>query len=189
MVATNLTMPSRPRKKHPPCVNGCNRPGSRHNGLCWACHADLEIRAQFSPGTPRSRRPGKRQNFLGPAARPDFTLAIPGDEGKIEALTERIEGLREAFSEGDGPRSLDREGVLSPGTLQNLSFGSRLRLFRRDARLSMARLAELSGVERANISRYENGHVMPRSIGTYRRLAQALGIKTSELIGNLLDRP
>ncbi|MCW2497990.1 helix-turn-helix domain-containing protein [Jatrophihabitans sp.] len=59
--------------------------------------------------------------------------------------------------------------------------GSGLRSARRRAGLTMARLAELSGVSQPHLSQLENGKVSP-SINTLYRLANALGISPQQLL-------
>ena len=62
-------------------------------------------------------------------------------------------------------------------------FGQRLRQARREAGLSQSKLEMLSGIPKARLSRYENGHVLP-SIGTLGRLAKALGVSEAALLGD-----
>src|SRR5437764_9006725 len=62
-------------------------------------------------------------------------------------------------------------------------FGQRLRQARREADLSQSKLEMLSGIPKARLSRYENGHVLP-SIGTLGRLAKALGVSEAALLGD-----
>src|SRR5947209_19476354 len=62
-------------------------------------------------------------------------------------------------------------------------FGGRLRRARLDAGLSQSGLEIRSGIPKARLSRYENGHVLP-SIGTLTRLAEALGISQASLLGD-----
>ena len=60
-------------------------------------------------------------------------------------------------------------------------FGTRLREARLGAGLSQSELEELSGIPKARLSRYENGHVAP-SIQTLERLAKALGVSEASLL-------
>jgi len=60
-------------------------------------------------------------------------------------------------------------------------FGNRLREARLAAGLSQSELEELSGIPKARLSRYENGHVEP-SIHTLARLAQALNVSEASLL-------
>jgi len=62
-------------------------------------------------------------------------------------------------------------------------FGNRLREARIGAGLSQSELEELSGIPKARLSRYENGHVEP-SIQTLARLAQALNVSEASLLGD-----
>jgi transcriptional regulator with XRE-family HTH domain len=61
-------------------------------------------------------------------------------------------------------------------------FGRRLRETRVGAGLSQSDLEEISGIPKARLSRYENGHVAP-SIQTLERLARALGVSEASLLG------
>jgi transcriptional regulator with XRE-family HTH domain len=61
--------------------------------------------------------------------------------------------------------------------------GQRLREARLAAGLSQSELEELSGIPKARLSRYENGHVEP-SISTLHRLASALNVSEASLLGD-----
>jgi transcriptional regulator with XRE-family HTH domain len=63
------------------------------------------------------------------------------------------------------------------------TFGQRLRETRMGAGLSQSELEEISGIPKARLSRYENGHVAP-SIQTLERLARALGVSEAALLGD-----
>lgn len=63
------------------------------------------------------------------------------------------------------------------------SFGQRLRATRVHAGLSQSDLEEISGIPKARLSRYENGHVAP-SIQTLERLAKALNVSEASLLGD-----
>ncbi|TMK17355.1 MAG: helix-turn-helix transcriptional regulator, partial [Actinobacteria bacterium] len=54
---------------------------------------------------------------------------------------------------------------------------------RLSAGLSQSELEELSGIPKARLSRYENGHVEP-SIQTLNRLARALNVSEASLLGD-----
>lgn len=62
-------------------------------------------------------------------------------------------------------------------------FGHRLRDARVQAGFSQSELEELSGIPKARLSRYENGHVEP-SIQTLARLARALNVSEASLLGD-----
>lgn len=62
-------------------------------------------------------------------------------------------------------------------------FGNRLREARIQAGFSQSELEELSGIPKARLSRYENGHVEP-SIQTLARLARALNVSEASLLGD-----
>jgi transcriptional regulator with XRE-family HTH domain len=62
-------------------------------------------------------------------------------------------------------------------------FGNRLREARIKAGLSQSELEEISGIPKARLSRYENGHVEP-SIQTLARLSRALNVSEASLLGD-----
>ena len=62
-------------------------------------------------------------------------------------------------------------------------FGQRLREARVNSGLSQSELEELSGIPKARLSRYENGHVAP-SIQTLERLSRALNVSEASLLGD-----
>jgi transcriptional regulator with XRE-family HTH domain len=62
-------------------------------------------------------------------------------------------------------------------------FGQRLRTARLHAGLSQSALESRSGIPKARLSRYENGHVLP-SIDTLGRLASAIGVSEASLLGD-----
>lgn len=63
------------------------------------------------------------------------------------------------------------------------TFGQRLREARLRAGLSQSDLEEQSGIPKARLSRYENGHIVP-SIQTLERLAVALKVSEASLLGD-----
>ena len=63
------------------------------------------------------------------------------------------------------------------------NFGQRLREARISAGYSQSELEEISGIPKARLSRYENGHVAP-SIQTLERLATALKVSEASLLGD-----
>ena len=68
-------------------------------------------------------------------------------------------------------------------TIDGKHFGNRLREARVHAGYSQSELEELSGIPKARLSRYENGHVEP-SIQTLARLARALKVSEASLLGD-----
>jgi transcriptional regulator with XRE-family HTH domain len=68
-------------------------------------------------------------------------------------------------------------------TIDGKHFGHRLREARVNAGFSQSELEELSGIPKARLSRYENGHVEP-SIQTLARLARALNVSEASLLGD-----
>jgi transcriptional regulator with XRE-family HTH domain len=63
------------------------------------------------------------------------------------------------------------------------TFGQRLRETRVSAGMSQSALEEISGIPKARLSRYENGHVSP-SIHTLERLSRALSVSEASLLGD-----
>jgi transcriptional regulator with XRE-family HTH domain len=63
------------------------------------------------------------------------------------------------------------------------TFGQRLRETRIRCGYSQSDLEEISGIPKARLSRYENGHVAP-SIQTLERLAKALNVSEASLLGD-----
>jgi transcriptional regulator with XRE-family HTH domain len=63
------------------------------------------------------------------------------------------------------------------------TFGQRLRATRVKAGMSQSDLEVISGIPKARLSRYENGHVAP-SIQTLERLAKALQVSEASLLGD-----
>ena len=63
------------------------------------------------------------------------------------------------------------------------TFGQRLRATRVKAGYSQSDLEEISGIPKARLSRYENGHVAT-SIQTLERLARALNVSEASLLGD-----
>jgi transcriptional regulator with XRE-family HTH domain len=61
------------------------------------------------------------------------------------------------------------------------TFGQRLRETRVKAGLSQSDLEVISGIPKARLSRYENGHVAP-SIQTLERLSKALNVSEATLL-------
>jgi transcriptional regulator with XRE-family HTH domain len=61
--------------------------------------------------------------------------------------------------------------------------GDRLKQARRRAMLTQEELAEKSGVAVTTINRIEKGRVEDPHFSTLRKLARALGVEASELVG------
>jgi transcriptional regulator with XRE-family HTH domain len=81
---------------------------------------------------------------------------------------------------GLGGTTSDRKGT---GVSDERHFGKRLREARLSAGLSQSDLEDISGIPKARLSRYENGHVEP-SIQTLNRLARALNVSEASLLGD-----
>jgi transcriptional regulator with XRE-family HTH domain len=69
------------------------------------------------------------------------------------------------------------------GMKDERTFGQRLRDTRIGSGLSQSDLEVISGIPKARLSRYENGHVAP-SIQTLERLARALKVSEASLLGD-----
>jgi len=67
--------------------------------------------------------------------------------------------------------------------VEERTFGQRLRATRVKAGMSQSDLEVISGIPKARLSRYENGHVAP-SIQTLERLAKALQVSEASLLGD-----
>ena len=67
--------------------------------------------------------------------------------------------------------------------VEERTFGQRLRATRVKAGMSQSDLEAISGIPKARLSRYENGHVAP-SIQTLERLAKALQVSEASLLGD-----
>jgi len=63
------------------------------------------------------------------------------------------------------------------------AFGERIRRLREQAELTLEQASKLSGVSRAMLSKVERGEKSP-TIGVAKRIAQALGISFSTLVGD-----
>ena len=66
---------------------------------------------------------------------------------------------------------------------EDRTFGQRLRATRLKAGYSQSDLEDLSGIPKARLSRYENGHVAP-SIQTLERLSRALQVSEASLLSD-----
>ena len=75
------------------------------------------------------------------------------------------------------------EGTIGMTNEGTPTFGERLRDTRVGSGLSQADLTKRSGVPKTMLSRYENDHILP-SISTLGRLADALRVHSSVLLGN-----
>jgi transcriptional regulator with XRE-family HTH domain len=67
--------------------------------------------------------------------------------------------------------------------VEDVTFGQRLRRARLIAGFSQSELEERSGIPKARLSRYENGHVLP-SLGTLQKLASSLSVSEATLLGD-----
>lgn len=60
--------------------------------------------------------------------------------------------------------------------------GANIRKFRLAANMSQSDVASVCGIEKARLSRYENGHLVPR-VDTIESIASALGVKPQDIVG------
>lgn len=65
-----------------------------------------------------------------------------------------------------------------------MTFGEKLKQIRETKRLGVNQLALKSGVSASQISRFENGKRKDPQIDTAKKLAKALDVSVTELIGN-----
>lgn len=65
-----------------------------------------------------------------------------------------------------------------------MTFGEKLKNFRESKGLGVNQLALKSGVNASQISRFENGKRKDPQMDTVKKLAKALDVSVSELIGN-----
>lgn len=67
-----------------------------------------------------------------------------------------------------------------------MTFGQRLRKYRKERKLSQNALAELSGISPRTIFGYEVGTTYPRTENMLNRLADALGVTREALVGETM---
>jgi DNA-binding XRE family transcriptional regulator len=101
-------------------------------------------------------------------------LRTPEERARLQAAREKFQaerpGLDELIASGE------YEGPMPLGVYQDLSETlATLRLAREQEGLSLADVAERSGIDRAAVSRLENGHNANPTIDTLGRYAAALG--------------
>ncbi len=65
-----------------------------------------------------------------------------------------------------------------------MNVGTQIRKLRREHDWTQAELAELVGIKKQNISRYESGRVAPRE-NMVAKFADVLGVRVEELLGTL----
>ncbi len=111
-------------------------------------------------------------------------MAIKRVQKKIDWTAEdkaRHQAIREAYKDKPTLEELIASGELSGnpitlGAYVNLrSLVANLRALREQARLSLAEVSERSGMDKAMLSRLENGHVPNPGIETITRYLDALG--------------
>jgi transcriptional regulator with XRE-family HTH domain len=82
-----------------------------------------------------------------------------------------------------GAKTFVTRGITGMQQTDGKHFGQRLREARVAAGLSQSELEDISGIPKARLSRYENGHVEP-SIQTLARLSRALNVSEASLLGD-----
>ncbi|MBI4260725.1 MAG: helix-turn-helix transcriptional regulator [Actinobacteria bacterium] len=87
---------------------------------------------------------------------------------------------REGFPVETSPDPVE---PVNPMADDQLTFGQRLRQARLLAGYSQSELEDRSGIPKARLSRYENGHVLP-SLGTLQKLSAALEVSEATLLGD-----
>jgi DNA-binding XRE family transcriptional regulator len=116
-------------------------------------------------------------------------------EKKIDRTPEelaRIKAIREKFqNERPSPEQLlqsgDYEEPIALGTyLETKDLLHRLKRVREDAGLSLADVAERAGMDKAAISRLENGHQQNPTVETLSRYAMAIG---KQIVWGFVDLP
>lgn len=65
--------------------------------------------------------------------------------------------------------------------MMDKQLGSRIRALRQERKMTQQQIADLLGVDRGNVSRYEKGEQLPES-ARLPRLAEALGVTLAELL-------
>ena len=68
-----------------------------------------------------------------------------------------------------------------------MNFGEKLRAVRLAKDISQTELAEITGLSRRTIIKYEMDGIKPKSKETYQKLADALGVDVSELMDDTDD--
>jgi hypothetical protein len=76
----------------PKVCRHCSQRRPRHGGrgLCWSCHANLNIRRLYGPVSPRGNKAATNDEKLHRPL-PVPTVAEPGSEEKIRVLCQRVE--------------------------------------------------------------------------------------------------
>ena len=132
----------------------------------------------------RSRRPSRRLEDMPPEMRAEVEAAR--DRARTpEARAEEL-AVRAAFADRPSPRELIDRGDLdaNSGGLGNVRAALRravasLRRVREQRGLSLADVAERSGIDRSALSRLENEHNLNPTLETLGRYAEALGLELS----------
>ena len=108
----------------------------------------------------------------------------PAEQARLQAIRERFQkdkpSLKQLVESGDGSPPVGLGAYISLQALLH-----RLKQERESAGLSLADVAERTGMDRAAISRLENGHQPNPTVDTLSRYAAALG---KSLVWSVEDR-
>ena len=63
-----------------------------------------------------------------------------------------------------------------------MKFGEKLKMLRREKKLSQKALADLAGITTRTIQNYETNEILPKKRDTYNRLARALAVDATDLM-------
>ena len=63
-----------------------------------------------------------------------------------------------------------------------MKFGEKLKMLRREKKLSQKALADLAGITTRTIQNYETNEILPKKRDTYNRLARALAVDVTDLM-------
>lgn len=108
----------------------------------------------------------------------------PEERARLKAARDRFQSERPSLDELVA--SGEYEGPVPLGVYRNLIEAlAALKKMREGAGLSLADVSERSGIDRAAISRLENGHVANPTVDTLARYAAALGKNLSWAIENM----
>jgi DNA-binding XRE family transcriptional regulator len=102
------------------------------------------------------------------------TKRSPADRKRLAALRERFQRERPSLE------SLVTSGeytdpISQPDLLMMLELAAALKQFRKDRRLSLSDVAKRSGIDKAALSRIENGQNVNPTVGTLETIARSLG--------------
>jgi len=158
------------------------RLGKRRRGLCFDCYLDRDIRDRYPKLQTHLDNTNAIRDFEGDAgASLPGTDALPGTDGKLEALSRRVLAARDPWSDDDAEADDSGARILASHPLAQMSFQARLRILIRRTGLTMDGFAGKAGVARAVVFRLTSGGHQP-TLRTLRKLAEALKVEVSFLL-------